>query len=196
MALNFPYPASEGQIYYDPTSGNRYIYRSSLTSWVYAANNNPLSATANTQVLFNYQGGISGSNDLLFDGVVLYVSNVSASHNIYSTYIYADGSQISNIMTQPNYQAPNYTLTVGDAGKVVVSNGGNVFVLSDTFYGGQNLMVYNNTAATMTLTQNAGVTLHLAGVNTPGNRFIAQRGYARLSCIVPNTFVVSGSGVT
>ena len=41
MALNFPASPVDGQIYYDATSGNRYVYVASSTKWEYSANNTP-----------------------------------------------------------------------------------------------------------------------------------------------------------
>ena len=41
MALNFPASPVDGQIYYDSTSGNRYVYKAATTKWEYTANNTP-----------------------------------------------------------------------------------------------------------------------------------------------------------
>ncbi len=67
MAINFPNSPSDGQIFYDTTSGNRYIYSSAKGRWSVASNNSPFVATSNNQVLFNNQNSIDGDNGLVFD---------------------------------------------------------------------------------------------------------------------------------
>lgn len=67
MAINFPNSPTDGQIFYDSTSGNRYIYSTSKGRWSVASNNSPFVATADKQVIFNNAGSIYGNAGLVFD---------------------------------------------------------------------------------------------------------------------------------
>jgi hypothetical protein len=113
---------------------------------------------------------------------------VSASGNI------SDGlGFIRNIPI--NTQTANYTLTLNDTGKFVSSNA-NVFVPASVFSAGNVITVYNNSALAITVVQNTGATLLLAGTATTGNRTLAQRGVGTVLCVAANTFVMYGTGVT
>lgn len=61
---------------------------------------------------------------------------------------------------------------------------------------GYAFSVYNDSAAAITLTQGAGVTLRLAGTTSTGNRTIPARGVATIWCNSGTEAVVSGAGVT
>ena len=56
--------------------------------------------------------------------------------------------------------------------------------------------IYNNSAASITITQGAGLTLRLAGTATTGNRTLAQRGFARLIVISSTEAILEGTGVS
>ena len=90
MALDFPASPSNGQIYYDPSSGNRYVYVAAYQSWVYDANNN-LTAS-NTNVLYLNNGYITGSNNFEYLANTLYVSNVAVAQNVSATYYFGNGA--------------------------------------------------------------------------------------------------------
>lgn len=53
-------------------------------------------------------------------------------------------------------------------------------VPNSVFAAGDAVQIYNNSAAAITITQGAGVTLRLAGTTTTGNRTLAPRGFAML----------------
>lgn len=95
-----------------------------------------------------------------------------------------------------NNQIASYGLVVTDAGKTVSITTGNVFVPNAVFTAGQAVSVYNNSAASITVTQNSSVTMYLAGTATTGNRILAQRGIATVLCVAANTFVISGAGLS
>lgn len=61
---------------------------------------------------------------------------------------------------------------------------------------GYTFSVYNDSAAAITLTQGAGVTLRLGGSTTTGNRTIAARGIATIWSNSGTEAIVTGAGVT
>lgn len=93
-----------------------------------------------------------------------------------------------------------YTITIADTGKMVLANGNtsstaNVFVPNSVFSTGNTVMITNISTNTVTITQNSGVTMFLAGTNLSGNRTLSGRGIATLICIGANNFIISGAGV-
>lgn len=66
----------------------------------------------------------------------------------------------------------------------------NVFAAGDTF------SIYNNSAANITLTQGASLTLRLGGSATVGNRTLAQRGIATVVFLSATEAVIGASGLT
>lgn len=86
------------------------------------------------------------------------------------------------------------TIIATDNGKTVVITGG--LTIANVFNPGENVVVYNDSAAQQTLTQGAGVTLRLAGTSQTGNRFLQQRGLATVLCVKTGEYAISGAGVT
>lgn len=66
----------------------------------------------------------------------------------------------------------------------------NVFAAGDTF------SIYNNSAASITLTQGASLTLRLGGSATVGNRTLAQRGIATVVFLSATEAVIGAAGLT
>lgn len=95
-----------------------------------------------------------------------------------------------------NAQGGAYILTAADNGKLINITTGGVTVNINIFSAGNNVTIYNNSAASQTITQGASVTMYLAGTATTGNRTLAQRGIATIVCVAANTFVISGSGLS
>lgn len=95
MALNFPSSPSNGQIYNDATSGNRYIYDSGNTRWV--------SLTYQTSIVGGFYSGNNGDvgnqaalgdifrihNNTLTQNVTIY----SANNAIAAGPLYITGDQ-------------------------------------------------------------------------------------------------------
>lgn len=86
MALNFPSSPTNGQVYTDSVSGNRYVYNSANTAWLYSSNTAgggaDISGTSNTQILYNFSGTISGSDLLTFSSNTLYADSIEVAHDI------------------------------------------------------------------------------------------------------------------
>jgi hypothetical protein len=94
-----------------------------------------------------------------------------------------------------NNQIVGYGLVASDLGKTISTNT-TVYVPNTVFAAGDAISVYNNSAASITITQNSSVTMYLGGTATTGNRTLAQRGIATLLCVAANNFVISGAGLT
>jgi len=112
LALNFPTSPVDGQIYYDSTSGNRYVYDATATKWKYAANNDPYTGTSNTQILFNNQGAITGNAGLTFSANTLYANTVNVTG-----YIYGNGAFLTGVASDltPAFNKANSAYTVANA---------------------------------------------------------------------------------
>ena len=146
---------------------------------------------------------------LVLDSAALYLKELPATDNLdLSTSAITDVGDInsSGIVTAttlvgrhgniPNAsKSSDYTLVVGDTGKLIITTG-NITINNSIFSTGDIISVYNNSASGITLTQGSGVTLRLDGSATTGNRTLAQRGLATIICIQASEFAISGSAVT
>lgn len=94
-----------------------------------------------------------------------------------------------------NVATSAYTLTLTDNG-TCISTSSNVIVPPSVFSVGQNVVIYNDSAADITLTQSSGVTMFQVGTANTGNRTLAQRGLATIYCVTTNTFVITGGGLS
>jgi len=138
----------------------------------------------------------TASGNLILDSAG---GTLDVQDNITSTGTISDS--IGNVRSYPqNAQSSltGYVLASSDAGKHISfsTSAGIATVPSGVFSIGDEVLIYNNTALSQTLSQGAGVTMYLSGTATTGNRTLAQRTVARLLCVGTNTFVVQGSGVT
>lgn len=98
-----------------------------------------------------------------------------------------------------NSQTANYTLVASDAGKHISITTGGVNVPVSVFSPGDTVTIFNNSASSQTITQNANVTLRFGGTTSTGNRTLASYGICSILCIVGGatpTFVISGAGLT
>lgn len=60
---------------------------------------------------------------------------------------------------------------------------------------GTTLMIYNDSAASIAITQGAGVTLRVAGTTLTGNRTLSGRGMASVWARSTTEYVISGAGL-
>jgi hypothetical protein len=87
------------------------------------------------------------------------------------------------------------TAALADRGKTLTSAAG-VTIPASIFAAGDCFSVYNNSAANITLTSGAGLTLWLVGTATTGNRTLAQRGIATVYYISATEAVITGGGLS
>lgn len=87
------------------------------------------------------------------------------------------------------------TAALTDRGNTIVTAAG-VTVPASVFAAGDVFSVYNNSAANITITSGAGLTMYLVGTATVGNRTLAQRGIATIYFISATNAVITGGGLT
>lgn len=190
------YPTLSGTLSFEGSSGQLFSITNDLTNTIFSVNDISglpmieVNTTSQIISLGQFYGNVCIGNITS----TIYELDVAGPVNASS---YVINGVLSSGLRNVNYQTANYILSLTDVGKLVVANSPNVFVTGSVFSAGQNIEIYNNTAANITVTQNTGVTMFLSGTATTGNRTLAQRGYATLTCVVgSNTFVISGSGLT
>lgn len=93
--------------------------------------------------------------------------------------------------TTPTSSEVSGTLSLASANSVVVTTAG-VTINDGVFSAGHFVMIYNNSAAAVTITQDTGMTLRLHGTATTGNRTLAARGMATLYFVSASEAVVLG----
>ena len=87
------------------------------------------------------------------------------------------------------------TAAKADAGTMITTNS-QFIIPQNIFAAGDIISIYNNSGSTIQISQGTGVTLRLVGGTTTGNRDLAQRGLATVTCVAANEFVCSGGGLT
>ena len=122
------------------------------------------------------------------------IGNSSPTDKLKVNGVVADSS--GDVRTVPiSAKTSTYQLTSNDAGLCISTNASitvNGAVLSSGFV----TSIFNNSAASITITQGSGATMYLAGSSTTENRTLAQKGLATILCTGSNSFVISGTGVS
>jgi hypothetical protein len=95
-----------------------------------------------------------------------------------------------------NAQTSAYTLQLSDVGKHISITTGGVTVPESIFAVGDNITIFNNSSSNQTITQGSGVTLRAGGSTATGNRTLAGYGVATVLCVGPDSFVITGTGLT
>ena len=100
-----------------------------------------------------------------------------------------------------NTQSTNYTLDLDDQGQCVYSKNSaaqTITVPTDAAAAipvGAAIQIINNGSSNITISA-GGITLYQTGTANTGNRTLAARGAATLQKVEPNTWFISGSGLT
>lgn len=96
-----------------------------------------------------------------------------------------------------NYQTSAYVLSQTDNGKYIdITSGGVSVTVATGMTPGQNVMIYNNSSSSQTITQGPSILMRLAGTTTTGSRTLAQYGVATILCVGIDTYVISGTGIS
>jgi len=113
-----------------------------------------------------------------------------------------DSPTFTNVTASGHFDGPaehssttSGTLAAGDMNTTISATGG-ITINNSIGSQGDIVVVYNNSAGNITITQGTGVTLRLAGTATTGNRTIAQRGLACIYYHSASDVTVGGTGVT
>jgi hypothetical protein len=130
------------------------------------------------------------------DGGNITLGSVSATVSIPGTAALGLSSTVDSIeigyRNVPRIGVTTRTLVATDNGKCIAASG-TVTLNNSVFAAGDVVMIYNNSAAAITLTQGTGVTLRLAGTATTGSRTIDQRGFATIWFNSASEAIVSGN---
>lgn len=135
-------------------------------------------------------------------GVTASITNSTTAPVITLTFAtQAYGDNATNVATtafvdrlRSSPTSTSTTAVIADRGKTITTAAG-VTIPANVFAAGDCFSVYNNSAATITLTSGAGLTLHLVGTATTGNRTLAQRGIATVYYISATEAVITGGGL-
>lgn len=161
----------------------------SINSTTFASN----TFTIGTAVYFVDNGNV-GIGNTTPNARLQVTGTANVSGNVVVGGILSDS--IGNVRDIPVInQTTTYTLANTDAGETISTNSG-ITVNGALLYTNFVASVFNNSTASITITSGAGVTMHLAGTATTGNRTLAQRGICTIYCVAANTFVISGAGLT
>ena len=137
----------------------------------------------------------AGSLNVINSAYTTTILTLDNSGNLSTTGTISDS--IGNVRTiVQNSQTTAYTLVATDNGKFISITTGGVTVPASIFSAGQNIVIFNNSSSTQTITQGSSVTMTLAGSTTTGNRSLAANGVATVLCTGTNTFVITGQGLT
>ncbi len=122
-------------------------------------------------------------------------STVTATGAVSGSAVSDSLSNVRNI-PQTNKTAP-YTLVAADNGQCIITNSG-VTVPASVFAAGNVVTIYNNSSATITITQGGGLTLQFAGqsTSTTGNRSLALFGISTVLFLSASSAVITGVGMT
>ena len=139
--------------------------------------------------------GAGSTNGLSLSGTVTSTGSITLGGSVTSV---ATGATIDGV-TIGYRSIPRSTTTgtavVADVGKCIAISAG-LTIPASTFAAGDAISIYNNSAASVTLTQGSGLTLRSAGTATTGSRTLATRGIATIWFNSATEAIISGAGVT
>lgn len=198
-----PGDPAPGALWWDSDAGRMYIYYNDGDSsqWVEAS---PTGTTIDPSLMTSYTIPVYNQANAAYTSSNTKLTNatVTLAGTLTTTGAVID-SKGDTRDVPPNDRSTSmpYTITISDTGKMVLANGNtnstaNVFIPNNVFFTGNTLMITNISTNTVTITQNSGVTMFLAGSTTSGNRTLAGKGIATIVCVGANNFIISGAGVS
>lgn len=87
------------------------------------------------------------------------------------------------------------TAALSDRGRCIAVTAG-ITIPNATFAAGDSFSIYNDSAANITITQGASLTLRLAGTTSTGNRTLAPRGICTVWFNGASEAIISGGGLS
>lgn len=138
--------------------------------------------------------GYGSANDNLqisnqLNGTVEFYSNAALRMSITAAGVIQDASGLE--LGYKDIPRNTGSLTRGQCTAVTAG-----FTLNTGSGAGSTYSVYNDSAAAVTITQGAGLTLRLGGTTTTGNRTLAARGFATIWFNSTTEAIIQGSGVS
>jgi pSer/pThr/pTyr-binding forkhead associated (FHA) protein len=95
-----------------------------------------------------------------------------------------------------NDKTSGYVLIGSDAGRTISVTTGGVWVPGNIFSPGDNIVIYNNSNTSQTITPNAEIVMfEAANTGNGGAKTLVGRGIATVYCTSNNTFLISGAGL-
>ena len=94
----------------------------------------------------------------------------------------------------PTTKSASYTLVSTDSGKFISTNS-NIVVPNSGFTAGQNISIYNNSTANITISSDTGTTMYWAGTSNTSSRTLLQKGFSTVICISTANYIISGAGL-
>jgi hypothetical protein len=162
------------------------------------SNNVAITGGTITGVTFtgNITGNVSGNAGTVTNGV--YLDAVQTLTNKTITGLASASTVKDSLGTDYTIgyrsipQSLNTTAAASDIGKHLYVSA-TTTIPSGVFVAGNEFLVVNSSASTVTLTQGAGTTLRLGGTATTGSRTIAAYGVANVLCVGTEEFYVTGN---
>ena len=172
--------------------GQKYIFHNRSSGHPFRIQSTP-NGSAGTQ----YNTGVTNNDGAAPTDIIFDVPHDAPNTLFYQCTAHPNMGGVLHIGPDFTSTAKNtsYTLTASDIGTLVTTDSA-VTVDQDIFTAGDAITIYNNSSSIIIITEGTGVTFHLAGTATTGNRNLAQKGVCTVLCVASNTFVVSGGGLT
>jgi hypothetical protein len=141
--------------------------------------------------------GTGSANGLSLSGTVTSTGNITLSGSVTSVNATATIDGVTIGYRNIPRSTTTTTIAATDVGKcIAVSANIALPANTTTFAAGDAVSIYNNSGATITITQGGSITLYLGGTATTGNRTLARRGIATIWFNSNTDAVISGAGVS
>jgi hypothetical protein len=163
---------------------------------------NATAAGSTTQLQYNNAGSLGGTSGMTWSGTALTAPLATGSTAITQAEKTASTTLATTAfvdrlrsLTTPTTTSAGGTLVVGDRGSLVSVTAG-VTIPASVFAAQDVVTIYNNSAASITITQGASLTLRQVGTANTGNRTLALRGLVTVVFISATEAIISGGGLT
>ena len=145
--------------------------------------------------------------DIALEDII--TNTLTASGNVTGSNLITSGNVTGNVngfslgyrdIPQVSFTG-NVTMATADAGKHFYSTQSTSYILtiannaSQSFQTGSAVTIINQGTGNITVAQDSGVTLYLAGNVTSGNRTVSTFGMATLIKVATDTWFINGTGV-
>lgn len=143
-----------------------------------------------------HQASLSIAETQIADGAIL--GRLAAAETASGVWNFSNGLQSGGIVVGyrglPAASVTTGTPVAADAGKSVNATAG-VTIPANVFAAGDVLVIDNQSAGSITITQGTSLTLTMAATTSTGNRTLVQNGVATVKFRSATTAVISGSGL-